>query len=668
MAKNSTRKIRFSIKAKLILLIVGLLSLSIISLGFFSYTNSRKVLTKQYINSVESITHELNETLDTFLINNEQKLEMLSHNYDATEILNMSEEEHNNLYSVLQSYKEAYPDVQTVYLGTSTKKMFLYPQIDLPADFDPTSRPWYKDAIAANKIIWTEPYVDAGTGNMVITVAKPINSLNGEFVGVVGADISLDVFTNMIQEKKIGEKGYFFISDTKGNVLQHNDASLVGKPIPVKELFDFAVKGQGGPLQYEYNGDKKVAIADKNEKIDWLIMGAFNESEVNKSAAVVFNSTIIIGIIIGIIAILFGAIASTIMTKSLALLSKDIENIGKGNFKIRCKVKTKDEIGQLAGTINNMVEELSQLMRNVMNISASVAASSDSLATAAQQTNASTDEVVRAIGEVTEAANEQARGTETGLVKTNELSDNIQNVSEALNSITDKFEKANNLNQQGISTVKVLTQKTEESNNAAQAVGNVIFEVDKSTDKIGAIIGAIGQIAGQTNLLALNASIEAARAGDAGKGFAVVADEIRKLAEQSSQAAEQIRTLIQGIQEQSKNAVTTMDVAKSIVIDQSQAVSQTEAVFAEISQTIASINNELDSINELNKSMVDKKNDITFVMEGVASASQQTAASTEEISASTEEQLAVIEEISRTAESLNGMAQKLNDEIKKFEI
>jgi methyl-accepting chemotaxis protein len=660
--------VKFSIKAKLILLIVGLLSISIISLGFFSFTNSRKVLIDQYISSSESIAAKLNETLDGFLTSNEQNIEMLSNNLNVTEILTKPVEEHIYLYNVLQNYQEAHKDIQTVYLGTNTKKMFLYPSVDLPADFDPTSRPWYQDAIKANKIIWTAPYVDAGSGNVVITVAKPVKSTTGEITGVIGADISLEVFMKIVQNTKLGEKGYFFVSDKQGSVIYHNNADLIGKPIAVKELLDFAIKGQNDHLEYNYNGEKKVAIAVENKKVNWMIMGAFNESEVNKSAASVLNSTLIIGVIIGLIAILFGVIASTIIVKSLTLLAKDLENIGKGNFKIRCKVKTKDEIGQLAVTINNMVEELAQLMKNVMNISTSVAASSNSLATAAHQTTAATDEVVRAIGEVTEAANDQARGTETGLIKTNELSENIQKVSEALNNITDKFEKANSFNQQGINTVKVLTQKTEESNSASQAVGRVIFEVDKSTDKIGAIIGAIGQIAAQTNLLALNASIEAARAGDAGRGFAVVADEIRKLAEQSSQAAEQIRTLIQGIQEQSKNAVSTMESAKHVVVDQAQAVSQTEAVFAQITQTIVTINDELDGINMLNKTMVQKKNDINSVMEGVAAASQETAAATEEISASTEEQLAVIEEISRTAESLSGMAQKLNNEIKKFDI
>lgn len=669
MKENKTNKIKFSIRTRLILMIVVLLSVSIISSGAFSYRDAKKEMTNQFIANSEIIADALGQNLEGFLTSNEQNLEMLSNNFNVTDILSMPPEEYIYLNNALEGYQKAHPDVQTVYLGTHTKQMFLYPQVGLPADFDPTSRPWYQEAVKAGKMIWTAPYVDAGTGNIVITVAKPVKSSKGELTGVVGADISLETFMKMVKETKLGKNGYFFITDKQSNVIYHKDSSLVGKPVSVKQLADFISKDQDGTLRYNDNGDKKVAIVDHNDKVNWMIIGSFSESEVNSSAAKIIRAIVISGIVILIISVLLGALATTfVITRKLALLVKDIQDIGNGNFKVRSKVKSNDEIGVLASTINNMVEQLSVMMKNVMNISSSVAASSDSLASTAQQTNASTEEVVRAIGEVTEAANDQARGSETGLLKTNELSESIQEVAGSIESMSSGFSAAYELNQKGIDTVKLLTEKTAESNKASDNIGKVIFQVDDSTKKIGAIIGTIGQIASQTNLLALNASIEAARAGDAGKGFAVVADEIRKLAEQSSQAAEQISTLIQNIQQQSKVAVDTMEGTKHVVIDQGNAVKETEEVFMRISKAIEMINSGLASINNQNASMVKRKNEINSVMESIASASQQTAASTEEISASTEEQLAIVAEISRTAEDLNSLAQKLNSEIKKFEI
>ena len=170
MAKKKAGTVRFSIKAKLILLIVGLLSVSIISLGFFSYRNSRQVLITEYISSSETITNKLNATLDTFLASNEQNIELLSKDVNVIDILDKPEEDLMHFYQALQNFKEAYPDIQTVYIGTTTKKMYLYPQLELPSDFDPTSRPWYQDAIKAGKVVWTAPYVDVGTGHMALLV------------------------------------------------------------------------------------------------------------------------------------------------------------------------------------------------------------------------------------------------------------------------------------------------------------------------------------------------------------------------------------------------------------------------------------------------------------------------------------------------------------------
>ena len=166
----------------------------------------------------------------------------------------------------------------------------------------------------------------------------------------------------------------------------------------------------------------------------------------------------------------------------------------------------------------------------------------------------------------------------------------------------------------------------------------------------------------------MNASIEAARAGESGRGFAVVADEIRKLAEQSVQASDNIRNLIGNIQGQSKNAVETMDGTKPVMEAQHNAVTETESVFAQISGIIEQLSEEASVIGQLSKNMVEKKNDILTSMESISAEAEQASASTQQISASTNEQLAATDEVAKTAEKLNNMAQKLSNEVSRFKI
>lgn len=668
MRKSKQNKRNISIQNKLIFLLVVLIIVPIVALGIISYTSAKSALTQRLKVTSMQVTENVNGRIDTFLANKEQNLDILANNSNMTDVLYMKEDQLPFVYNSLQTFKEAQPDVLNAYIGTYNKKMFVYPSTQLPADYDPTSRPWYQEAVKAGKTIWTEPYIDVGTGKVTITLARPVKSSKGEFTGVVGVDISLDSLSDFISNTKLGTNGYFVLADDKGIAYAHPDKSQIGKPIAVQKIADAVMKNKSGSVDYEYNGVKKFCVFTSNEKIGWNIIGMMSYSEIDGYLLSIIKGILIAGVIIAILAVIIGIFTSRPITSALARLVEDMKKIGNGDLTVRSSIKSNDEIGTLASTLNIMAEELGSLMKSAKNIAAEVTSASDSLAATAEETNASTEEIAKTVGEVACATNEQAKGTEEGLNKTTELSDSIQAVANAVYHAKEIFNEANRLNKTGIDTVKVLIENTKENNEASAKVGEVVSEVDSKSSEIGTIIDTIDQIAQQTNLLALNASIEAARAGEAGRGFAVVADEVRKLAEQSAGATSKIRGLIIGIQTQSKNAVETMMIAKELIGKQSNAVKDTEGVFKQITDKINEINSQIENIVKLNNGMVSKKDEIVNVMEGMAASAQQTSASTQEISASTEEQLATMEEVTRTAEDLNKLAQKLNDQIEKFTI
>ncbi|MBM7869693.1 methyl-accepting chemotaxis protein [Clostridium pascui] len=668
MKKSKNNRLKGSIKNKLIFLLIGIIVIPIVTLALITYSNAKHVLGSEFKKNSMQMAEKLSSTIETYITENENNINMLSNNLNIRDVLNNKPEELLYTYNALQSYQEVHTDSMAVYIATHDKRLFVYPKVNLPKGFDPTARLWYQQAMKAGKMTWTEPYVDEASGKLTVTVAKPVRNSKGELIGVVGADISLDVLSKLVSETRLGKEGHFFIANSKGNILAHTDKVFNNKEIPVKDILDAVTSKKSDTIEYSYNGENNFAVFTTNNKTGWSIVGEMSYSEIHESLSVIFKVISIAGVIIIIIAAMLGMIFSKPMIISLHKLVKDMKGIGGGDLTIRSDIKSNDEIGILGSTLNSMSENLGELIKDINNISTEVTSAADSLASMAEESSASTEEITRVIGEVSNITVNQAKGTDMALSKIKDLSNSIQLVASAINDSKEIFDEVDSLNEKGIEVVQMLTQSTKENNDAAQKVSKVINEVDIKSDEIGSIIDTIEKIAAQTNLLALNASIEAARAGEAGRGFSVVADEVRKLAEQSKDATSKIRDLVMGIQSGSKNAVNTMEFASEIASQQSNAVVKTEDIFIKITNMVSKLSGEVEKIVKLNYEMTSKKDEIVGVMGNIAASSEQTSASTEEISASTEEQLAISYEVSKTSEELNKLSQKLNEKIESFKV
>jgi methyl-accepting chemotaxis protein len=656
----------FSISYKVLLLLIVSILLSTILLGAMSYLIASKITEKQIRAAASETIIQTQDHLDTYRVFQEENITVLSENNLLKNIDTLSQDEMADVNEILKDYKEVHKDILTVYIGRSDKTMHLYPEQELPADFDPTVRPWYELASSEGKVTWSNPYIDVGTGSLVVTVAIPVYNDSKELVGVLGADISLEQLAKFIGKSKIGSRGYISLLDSSGVILADQDSTLLGKELPVPELLKTMKETESGNKDYTFNGAKKCGYFSTLSNTGWKLLGSFEYDEITDNTNSILFNTMISGVISILVAVLLGVFASRPIIKSVQVLTKDMKKIGDGDFTVRSSVRTRDEIGLLAGTVNKMAEELGTLMRKIKTTSYDVYNSADALAASSQEATASTEEISRTVNEIAHATEDQALSTESGLLKTTELAQNIQSISESINKVSHSVMRSNELNQEGLEIMNELLGKTKANETASINVARVISEVDQSSEQIGAIISTIRNIADQTNLLALNASIEAARAGEHGKGFAVVAQEVRNLAEQSARAANDIYNIIEEIQSKSMNAVTTMNEVKPIVEAQGQAVSSTQAIFNDIYQTIQELSEEVKEISGLNQHMVNSKNEILTVMENISASAEETSASTQQVSASTQEQLAGMEEVARTAEQLNVLAYDLSIEIEKF--
>ncbi|MCT4618944.1 MAG: methyl-accepting chemotaxis protein [Marinisporobacter sp.] len=670
---KNKKQIKFGIGAKLSIVFILLITIPLLTLGMTSYEKSVKIMEENLKDSSLRLIKEIKTSINNEMHGFEESIVQMSYEANVQQAATR-EEGIQWMMKNFKSFIKGHPDAAAIYIGTKNKDLYIYPETELPDGYDPTERPWYKEAVAKNDLIWTNPYIDAFTGKQVITVAIPVyNSFKGnEFTGVVAVDIFLETLSNHINSIKIGKRGYPVILDRDLNTMIHDNKELIGKPLPIEEIEKAIKEKEEGYVDYKWKDSgqqkKKFSVFTKVDKLGWTVLGILDMDEIKEDVDGLHDSALMIGGVSLLIAICISYLFSRGLTKHIKALLEDMEKIKQGDLTVLSKIKTKDEIGRLGEHFNGMIDEIGNLVRNVQSASKEVIASAENLAATSEETSASAEEVATTVEEIAKGATEQAGEAEKGAMLTAKLSDKFDklndNTDEMLTSASDVMEA----NLDGVKAVEDLKDRTKLNTKATETIEEAIMELDNKTKYIGSILDTIASIAEQTNLLALNASIEAARAGEHGKGFAVVADEIRKLAEGSREAADEIKEIVVNIQSDSSNTVQIMKDVKERAQEQYESVGMVTGSFDRISKSIDGMAQKIEMISDFVRELNIDKDNIVGAIQNISAVSEETAAASEEVSASMQQQSMAVEEVARAADKLNDLALNLNEEISRFKI
>ena len=568
---------------------------------------------------------------------------------------------------ILKGVKESDKDILGIYYGTASGKFDIYPEGEMPAGYDATARPWYKQALEhKGQFIITPPYADAVTGDNVVTIAQTLEK-DGQVVGVIGIDLTLATLAERITDKKIGSTGYLYIADVAGTVLAHPQKDVVNTDAASKlSIWDRVKTEKSGFVNYEFKGVNKFAVYETNELTGWKIVATLDQSELSNDTKSILQTTFLIIGIMGLIAVFMSLLLSKGIANNIKNLKEVFAKASNGDLTVSITASTKDEFEDLAISFNSMIKNISNLMNSVTKSSNTVLETSTSLASMSEEITASVNEVAKAIEEVSTGATEQVENAQKGASEMEDLSKKLDQVSINSNEMNKISSDTKELGVKGLNMIETLTEKSNKTKIATAEVNEIVQDMNESTKKISTISETIANITEQTNLLSLNASIESARAGEAGRGFAVVAEEIRKLAEESKVSTEEIKKIITSIQDKSNTAVKAIQLTGTVVNEQELAVGQTQQIFSEI---LISIETMIIKVDEVKLSIVDinkKKQSTVSEIENISFISEQTASSSEEVTASTEEITATMEELSSHSSELQMLAQKLGDEISRF--
>ncbi len=656
-------KLKMSFRRKLIIAFSILVFVTIYIMGTIQYFSSKNILEDNLIACTGQSVAICSEYVSSYLKNYEEKVKRGSEAISSKSAsLNSPETTYLDLTNVLNSN----PEIQNVYIGNEKGEMLLQPKVDLPEGFDPRERVWYIEAMESGDIIWTEPYLDASSGKITVSCARAIPDASVK--GVYALDLLLSRLTDSLDSMKVGKKLHPFILTKSGMVVTHSDKELLGEIYPDKPVLDAINKGSADSNFIDINGEKFIFTMKKLKNIDWYVVALINHKEVVGIALSGLLGIVIGGVIVLVFSVIVVYTLTMLMIKGVKQLVYGLDSVKEGDLSVPFEVKSKDEVGMIAYSLNDTVSSIRNMIVHIKNISGDLISVSEKLKAASQNTSKSAYDISRTVDDIAQGAGDQAQDAENSALIANSLAFKFNELSEKSAVMISSTEDVEIANKNGIEAVRVLKEKTELNDVANVNIENAVLDLDSKTQAITAILDSISSIAEQTNLLALNASIEAARAGEHGKGFAVVADEIRKLAEDSSKSADEVRIIVDNIKRDSKKTVDSVKEVKEISTEQSMAVDSVAEQFTVISSAIEKISSGISDLSLRIDHLGEDKEKLVMAISNISSVSEQSAASSEEVSASIQQQVAIIEEVAGIAETVNDISATLCKEIGGFKI
>ena len=532
-------------------------------------------------------------------------------------------------------------------------------------------RDYFEAAMKGNESI-SEVIVSKTTKLAIVVVEVPVKNSAGQVIGMIQRNFNISVLADFLK-KEMDDHTEIAIFESNGKLAAHSNLPVEKEEDRIDMSgYTFIKQAQddtNGIAEVTLNGDKKVVAFEKEHQTGWVIATFRSYKVVQQNAT---NETMILLGISFLMLVLIVIVANVVANKSIGpivTISDTADEISKGNLSLdKINVDSQDELGKVAHAFNMMTDKLNDFLHKTKTNATTVAQSAEELNRNAHQSAEAANQIANAVTDFAEetVAQQNAVGAASEAVANmHELFNVIETNS---NGVVDASNLAMHTAESGAMTIDNAVQSMKALQNSVKQSAEVIKLLGEHSKEIGNIVETISAIAEQTNLLALNAAIEAARAGEHGRGFAVVADEVRKLAEQSATAADEIHRLIFDVQSQTDKAVESMQIGTKTTQTSVDAVNEAGSAFREIVNEIQELTEKIRHTTGAIAKAKEGNTQIVESVEKIDTAAKKISSETESISATTQELSASTEEIAASSRQLSGMADDLHKAIGTFKL
>lgn len=663
------KKKKFGVKARLLVFTLPIIAVAFIVLTVLAFSSSKVSIQKK----TESLLNTQSESSERQILAwQEDVLSTLDTALDTMQNLQMSAEEvlnYENFY--LETY-EYFPN--GIYIIQEDGN--LLDASGWEPDSDLREKDYYKEGLThtSGKLVFGTPYQDDLTGGFVVTATRSMNNIAGK-KAVACVDINLDVLAHIVDDMEVEGNGDAFIMDVEeGTILAHKNAEIVGKT--ASEVGDSFYTNAQEKASLEDTVTTTISSAEGKymvcikpvESTNWVIVTRGLEKNVYGDLSKLAMLLSVMGIIILFVIAVILIILINRITKPILKLTDSIVAVTNGDFTTEVEVKGNDEVTVMAGSTKKFLESMRMSIASIAQVSTNID----------KQAKGSTE----IASQLMESASGQSEAMEQLRLNLEELIDSIGVIADNATKLATVVADTSDAGEQAITNIEATMQQADDGRQNMNSVTVSMSEMKEDMGKLESLITNVGEaavkineitvtirdIAEETNLLSLNASIEAARAGEVGRGFAVVATQIKKLAETSGDAANEISVLINSVNELIGETVQQSNYSMT------QISNGVEKVYA-ASEQFNSIYDSIATTNDIVKDIIGQIHDANDVASNMAAVTEEQTASAEVIGAtalSVQELADMVTDnssgVTKDSENLADMAVSLNDQISMFKI